>query len=149
MPKAGYKQTEAHRMAHLEKIKGKNNGNWKGGIWTSNMILYQREKSREWVVNNRDKKRHKDLMYIYRKKNAEGNFTLEEWEKLTRESGGKCVVCEEVRPLTRDHIIPLSRGGTNYIQNIQPLCRPCNSRKSSKIEGWQTSLKTASAMTSR
>lgn len=34
--------------------------------------------------------------------------------------------------LTPDHVVPLSRGGTNYIDNIQPLCGPCNSQKHAK-----------------
>jgi hypothetical protein len=28
-----------------------------------------------------------------------------------------------------DHILPVSRGGTNAIDNVQPLCRKCNSEK--------------------
>lgn len=35
--------------------------------------------------------------------------------------------------LTVDHIWPKSRGGSNHIDNLQPMCSPCNSRKKDKI----------------
>jgi 5-methylcytosine-specific restriction endonuclease McrA len=34
---------------------------------------------------------------------------------------------------TRDHIIPIAKGGTNEWSNLQPACRPCNSAKRSRI----------------
>ena len=64
-----------------------------------------------------------------REKGATGKHTLREWQELKEESGGHCVFCWTIKPLTKDHIIPLSEGGTDYIDNIQPLCRNCNSRK--------------------
>ncbi|MEW2305111.1 HNH endonuclease signature motif containing protein [Streptomyces sp. NPDC006655] len=30
------------------------------------------------------------------------------------------------RRLTADQIVPLSRGGTNDIENLRPACGPCN-----------------------
>ncbi len=71
-----------------------------------------------------------------RKLNAEGCHTLQEWELLKKQYGYKCPCCNKKEPeikLTEDHIIPLTKGGSNYIENIQPLCRRCNSRKNVKI----------------
>jgi len=34
---------------------------------------------------------------------------------------------------TRDHIVPVSRGGTNELSNIQPMCCECNGRKGDYI----------------
>lgn len=35
--------------------------------------------------------------------------------------------------MTRDHIIPRSRGGPNIIENLQAMCEPCNVAKGNKI----------------
>lgn len=49
--------------------------------------------------------------------------------------GWRCQICG--RKLTRDtvtidHIVPLARHGRNNIENLQPLCRSCNSRKGTR-----------------
>ena len=36
--------------------------------------------------------------------------------------------------ITKDHIIPKSKGGKNILDNYQPLCYNCNQRKAGKIE---------------
>lgn len=60
--------------------------------------------------------------------------TLAQWEDLKRRAKGRCVKCHQKRPLTRDHIIPVSRGGSDEITNIQPLCHSCNARKHNAVE---------------
>ena len=40
-----------------------------------------------------------------------------------------CQHCKINKNLTVDHIFPLSKGGTDDLDNLQLLCRPCNSRK--------------------
>jgi 5-methylcytosine-specific restriction endonuclease McrA len=47
--------------------------------------------------------------------------------------GGACVKCSATGELHFDHIIPVSRGGSNYADNIQLLCRTCNLAKSDRI----------------
>ena len=68
-----------------------------------------------------------------REKGCEGSHTLHEWEELKTLFNNKCAICDEVKKLTKDHIIPLSKGGSDFIENIQPLCKSCNSKKHNKI----------------
>ena len=68
-----------------------------------------------------------------RERGSKGSHTLTEWQELKKEYDYKCAVCGQEKPLTKDHIVPLSEGGTDYIDNIQPLCRSCNSKKWKKI----------------
>jgi len=69
------------------------------------------------------------------KKNASGSHSFQEWQDLKIFYNFMCLCCKKFEPeiiLTEDHIIPLSMGGNNYIDNIQPLCRRCNSKKHTK-----------------
>ena len=43
-----------------------------------------------------------------------------------------CVHCSSSDDLAIDHIIALARGGTNDLENLQLLCRSCNSRKGAR-----------------
>lgn len=46
---------------------------------------------------------------------------------------GRCVECGSKEKLHYDHIIPVSKGGSNTVRNIQLLCEKCNLAKSDKI----------------
>lgn len=106
---------------------------------------YSLEKCKEWVKNNPEKRKeivrrhyHKNIDRFREKVRARrhkrrgngGSFTPQEWKNLCNMFGNICLDCGENKPLTVDHIIPITLGGTSYIHNIQPLCLSCNSRKS-------------------
>lgn len=68
-----------------------------------------------------------------KRQGIKGSHSYEEWLALKAKYKMQCAHCK-VREstgvtLTQDHIIPISKGGTDNITNIQPLCRSCNSRK--------------------
>jgi 5-methylcytosine-specific restriction endonuclease McrA len=66
---------------------------------------------------------------------SEGSHTEDEWEQLKAFYDYQCLQCGKKEPdikLTRDHVIPLTQGGTDFIDNIQPLCVRCNSKKNNK-----------------
>lgn len=129
--------TNSERISHFER-KGKHfcdqrcyagyvktlppeqqNG-WRGGGY---------EAHKRWVSRNPARMAHLKARRYAREKGAEGSHTLVEWEALKELFDNKCVGCGERKPLTKDHVEPLSKGGSDYIGNIQPLCRNCNSRK--------------------
>lgn len=95
---------------------------WQGGV-----SPYEAHK--KWVAKNKERMSHLKARHYARRQNAEGSHTLEEWRSLKEECGNLCAFCKLLKSLTKDHIIPVSEGGSDYISNIQPLCRNCNSRK--------------------
>jgi len=64
--------------------------------------------------------------------NSDGHFTAEEFRLLCESLDNRCFYCEQQLPLTPDHIVPISKSGSNRIENIVPACRSCNARKSTK-----------------
>lgn len=64
-----------------------------------------------------------------RRLGIEGTFTKKEWQALCKQHDHLCAKCGRAYALGPDHIIPLSKGGTNWIDNIQPMCSSCNYSK--------------------
>lgn len=70
-----------------------------------------------------------------REKGIVGKHTRSEWENLLEMHNHLCAYCR-LKPATdRDHVVPISKGGTGYISNILPSCKSCNCKKSSKDLG--------------
>ncbi len=67
-----------------------------------------------------------------RKAGNGGSHTLAERREKFAQCGGVCFYCRKPGKLTEDHLIPISRGGTDNIDNIVPACQSCNSRKNKK-----------------
>lgn len=64
------------------------------------------------------------------------------WRRLRmvvfERDGYECAYCGDCAN-TVDHIIPLSRGGTNDPENLTPACKSCNSSKRDKlVHEWMT-----------
>jgi hypothetical protein len=52
---------------------------------------------------------------------------------IYKRDGHACLKCGSVEKLTIDHIIPITKGGTDFISNLQTLCLFCNISKSNRI----------------
>lgn len=97
---------------------GKQHWTWKGGITKDKVYV-------SWLKNRRNR-------FVQKIR----NHTFQQWQELKQLYRYTCPRCNRSEPeikLTEDHIIPLARGGDDYIGNIQPLCRVCNGQKHLKL----------------
>lgn len=51
-----------------------------------------------------------------------------------RRDQGRCVRCGKQENLEYDHIIPISKGGSNTVRNIELLCEKCNREKGNRVQ---------------
>jgi 5-methylcytosine-specific restriction endonuclease McrA len=66
-----------------------------------------------------------------------GSYTRAEIKALRVAQAGFCAYCGRLEKLTIDHIIPVTKGGTNYIWNICLACDRCNKSKNNRTpEEW-------------
>lgn len=113
-----YSESLNRRMSAKDSISksrsaaGKRGANSKWGTETS-----ERER-------NNAKKRSERLAEARKK----GTHTAEEWKEMLS-FFGECVKCGSKERLCKDHIVPLYQGGSDGIDNLEPLCMSCNSAK--------------------
>lgn len=59
-------------------------------------------------------------------------LTREQWATIQRRYDYRCAYCHQHKPLTQDHIVPISQGGFHTHVNVIPACQPCNSKKGNR-----------------
>jgi len=105
----------------------------------------------KWRKENRIKRLEWEAAYrrteTYRKANiahqqnrrarlcgAEGSHTAAEFQDVLIAQAFRCFYCgiDITSCATEDHFITLSKGGSNWIENIRAACRPCNNSKGNR-----------------
>lgn len=136
-----YRTTEIFRVRATNQLK-----EWKRNNPEKHKISQQayqdrnREKinakSAAWRVANPEF----GAIYKHRRRarllGCDEHHTSAEWRAILKAHGNKCYWCSisgtKDNPLSRDHYIPLSKGGSNAARNIVPCCMPCNLKKNAK-----------------
>ena len=118
----------------------------KDRIKANNAARYQRDKER---IAARNKKYRQDnpeesIARVHKRRSIKaqsgGSYTVAEWMALCNNYGNLCLCCHSRRKLTADHVIPIAKGGTSDISNIQPLCMPCNAKKHTCTQDFRINL---------
>jgi 5-methylcytosine-specific restriction endonuclease McrA len=135
-----------HRDEELIKRRAKLKDRW------HNDPVYRSRKNREKLEHYRNNPEAANKRKTWRAahshkrraliKGTNTRYTGAEFRALCDRYGNRCLCCGATKPLTPDHVVPISCGGSNAIDNIQPLCLECNVRKSAKTidyrPGWGT-----------
>lgn len=123
-----------YRDTHREQIRAKDRKSYRNNspsriakaraYWLS---LTPEQKSRVNFTRNKNRRA--------RVKGAEGSFTWDQYHDILVDQGFMCFYCwADISDGNdhADHYIPLSRGGTNWPNNIVAACAKCNQEKSDK-----------------
>jgi len=105
-----------------------------------------RDSDKRWREANPDKAAAARHRKRARKAKAPGHHTGAELCALAAQFDGRCAYCGSPGD-TWDHVLSLFQGGTNFVWNIVPACRSCNSKKQHLhpdvfLKGRELSLKT-------
>jgi 5-methylcytosine-specific restriction endonuclease McrA len=125
----------AYREANKERIAAARRAWWEANKERNAAA------GRAWYAANREHNIADVHAHRAHKCGAVGHFTEHDIERLRVAQSGKCAAprCDMllVKSGTVNHIVPMSRGGSNWPDNIQLLCESCNHRKSKRtMQEW-------------
>lgn len=95
-------------------------------------------------ARNEAKKKRSERLTAAR---ALGKHTPAEWQALLQVFSNKCVQCGcdaselEGGGLCKDHVTAIYQGGSDAIDNIQPMCRNCNSTKGAETIDYRENVR--------
>ena len=110
--------------------------------WRADHPDQRREYHRKWSAAHPDKVAANSKTQHAKRKGNGGSYTAKQWLQL-KKTYGRCVGCglSEAaiialgRTLAADHVLPIAKGGSSNIDNIQPLCHGrggCNNKKAAR-----------------
>lgn len=116
-----------------------------GGHWqvmgNGKLVNWYPFSKKTTLYNATDKKtimfaRLQDVLEEFETIKKQDRIQLRAIKKIMHRKNNACYLCQKVLTLdesTVDHVIPLDKGGTNYIDNLRIACLDCNRDKANHI----------------
>lgn len=95
------------------------------------------QQSKVWRENNRDIVSAQTQNRRAYMQSKGGQVSAQQWRSILKLFDGKCAKCGASDNIHMDHVVPLAKGGSHSVDNVQPLCATCNLRKHTKIEDYR------------
>jgi 5-methylcytosine-specific restriction endonuclease McrA len=117
--------------------------------WLAKNKEWELAYQRNWYHTKLDKEKRnqylrdsgKSVLYTNKRRAIKAglseHYTEPEWLALVESYDSVCLACGVKTRMTPDHVIPLSLGGKDTIDNIQPLCRSCNCSKGARTTDYR------------
>ena len=139
-----YDEQRAHRLAGMKvryvRLMADNPEMLRGSRRDWQRANHEKKRSFErwWREQNLDRSRAQSVASESKRRatraKSGGRFTADDIESMYRAQKGQCWYCSgQMEKYHVDHRIPLSRGGSNSIENLVLACAPCNLSKGAKM----------------
>lgn len=141
-------QQAQHRRQNIEKFRAKSRAYYqshgeecraRAKQWRTSNPELAAEASRRKRQNHPDKYRAIARFHAAKRRalrlGSPGSHTRGEFLDLLAETGAACAYCGislTEGTATVDHVVALTRGGSDGIENIVPACMPCNNKKNAR-----------------
>ena len=124
---------EAYKWANLAAAAGVDYAKELRSTLTQQMSSSQIEEGQRLASKERFKIQN-PTNHAVQERQSRAAIPSEVRREVWRRDGGVCVKCGSRRNLEYDHIVPVSKGGSNTVRNIELLCETCNRSKSASIQ---------------
>lgn len=122
-------KTHEYRKSHMEYFRDKARRH------RAKHPARHRARARQYQITHMPEVLVRNKRRRAREYNAPGQITKRDVDLQFRSQRGKCwyCLCDISQVYEIEHIVPLSRGGTNYANNVVLACPTCNRSKHDKL----------------
>lgn len=123
-------KVRAAQTKHIKKVGGRR-------TWEENnqdrVREFKRQSAKRYYRKNTERCKARSIEAMHLRRAIGPGLKPHEWREILASHNGMCAYCKTRPGVTRDHVVPVSRGGSHAPDNIVPACKRCNSSKNNRL----------------